>query len=95
MKRNIAPPLIELMRSEITRKLDVLTQALMQHRAEILDPERMMTTHELATLCQVDDREVHRWVKLGLPHYPIGHGFRFKRYEALEFVNSFKTVEEL
>lgn len=85
--------MLELLRDELARKLDNVTEILTHQRAEILDPERMMTSEEVAELCHVGVREVHRWTKCGLPYYQLGQGFRFKRYEVLQFVDQLRTVE--
>jgi excisionase family DNA binding protein len=74
--------------------IEELRKLIEEAGKRMMDPERMMSTDEVAELCGVHRQEILRFTKLGLPYYQIGKGFRFKRNEVLLFLEKFKAIEE-
>lgn len=85
---------LEQLREELTRKLDDVPERI-KDMLFVHDPDRMMSTEEVARFCSVHKQEVFRWRKLGLPYYNLGKGHRYKRKEVLQFVTQRRKVERL
>jgi len=71
---------------------DAVVKRLLEDSALLRDPDRLMTTKEVAQLCQVNRKEILRLIECGLPHYRVGKGFRFKRADVVEFLDGMRTV---
>lgn len=53
-----------------------------------LGPDSMLTTQEAAEYMRVHPQEILRWSAVGLPHYKIGKGFRFRKDDLDRFVDT-------
>jgi len=83
---------LQQLRQDLTQMLDSVPEKI-KDMLFVHDPDRMMSTEEVAAFCCVHKQEVLRWTKIGLPYYNLGKGFRFKGKEVILFVTQYRKVD--
>jgi hypothetical protein len=75
---------------EVSSKFDRLLSSLERSLGH-QDIDRSMTTKEAAAFLAVNDKELLRYTKAGLPYIDdMGKGFRFMKRDLIEFRERFK-----